>query len=337
MTLTPTPPVTVPPEATAEAVRTALAPVLAGERELALGTSGSTGSPARALLRGADLTASATATHERLGGPGRWVLALPPGHIAGVQVLVRAAVAGIGPLVTTGAEGSFDPARLTADLTAAREADPTTRTYLSLVPTQVARLTEDPATACAVTAATDAVLVGGAALPAAVAERAATAGLPVVRTYGSTETCGGCVYDGLPLPGVEIGTTAEGRVTLTAPWVTRGWLVDGELVTSRAHAGGQRPHRGRTPRPRRHPATYAHHRRPRRDRPRRPPAHHRPRGRPHHHRRREGRARPRRRCGGPPAAGGRVRRRGRPGRDLGPAGDGRRRAARRAPPSGHAP
>ena len=239
MTLTPTPPVTVPPEATAEAVRTALAPVLAGERELALGTSGSTGSPARALLRGADLTASATATHERLGGPGRWVLALPPGHIAGVQVLVRAAVAGIGPLVTTGAEGSFDPARLTADLTAAREADPTTRTYLSLVPTQVARLTEDPATACAVTAATDAVLVGGAALPAAVAERAATAGLPVVRTYGSTETCGGCVYDGLPLPGVEIGTTAEGRVTLTAPWVTRGWLVDGELVTSRAHAGGQ--------------------------------------------------------------------------------------------------
>ena len=158
VTLTPTPPVTVPPEATAEAVRTALAPVLAGERELALGTSGSTGSPARALLRGADLTASATATHERLGGPGRWVLALPPGHIAGVQVLVRAAVAGIGPLVTTGAEGSFDPARLTADLTAAREADPTTRTYLSLVPTQVARLTEDPATACAVTAATDRIM-----------------------------------------------------------------------------------------------------------------------------------------------------------------------------------
>ncbi|SNC63847.1 O-succinylbenzoic acid--CoA ligase [Kytococcus aerolatus] len=237
--MSPPAPVTIPPDTTADAVRAALAPVLAGERELALGTSGSTGSPARALLRGADLRASATATHELLGGTGRWVLALPPGHIAGVQVLVRATVAGVEPLITTGAEGSFDPTRLAADLTTAREADPTTRTYLSLVPTQVARLTEDPATACAVTAATDAVLVGGAALPAAVAERAATAGLPVVRTYGSTETCGGCVYDGLPLPGVEIGRTEAGRVTLTAPWVTRGWLIDDELVTSRAHAGGQ--------------------------------------------------------------------------------------------------
>lgn len=228
----------IPSDAPVDAVRAALAPVLAGARDLALGTSGSTGSPARALLRGADLRASASATHERLGGPGRWVLALPPGHIAGVQVLVRATVAGIEPLVTTGGEGgSFDAHRLADDLLAART--PGVRTYLSLVPTQVVRLVDDAAAARAVAACVDAVLVGGAALPAPVAERAAEAGLPVVRTYGSTETCGGCVYDGRPLPGVEIGVTPEGRVTLTAPWVTRGWLVDGALVATRSHDGGQ--------------------------------------------------------------------------------------------------
>ncbi|WP_202876725.1 AMP-binding enzyme [Kytococcus schroeteri] len=243
MTFRPSPspgtPTTIDAGAGVDAVRAALAGVLAGRADLALGTSGSTGSPARALLRGTDLRASATATHARLGGPGRWVLALPPGHIAGVQVLVRAAVAGTEPLVTTGGDDtSFDPGRLAADLEAARADAPATRTYLSLVPTQVVRLVADPTLAGRVAAAVDAVLVGGAALPSAAAEAAASAGLPVVRTYGSTETCGGCVYDGRPLDGVEVGTTAEGRVTLTAPWVTRGWLVDGELVTERAHAGG---------------------------------------------------------------------------------------------------
>ncbi|WP_462418525.1 AMP-binding protein [Kytococcus sp. Marseille-QA3725] len=238
MSTTPVP-TTIEPGAGTDAVRAALAGVLAGRSDLALGTSGSTGSPARALLRGEDLRASAMSTHARLGGPGRWVLALPPGHIAGVQVLVRAAVAGHEPLVTTGGDGRpFDPAHLAVDLEAARASDPATRTYLSLVPTQVVRLVEDPTLAARVAAGADAVLVGGAALSPTAAEAAASAGLPVVRTYGSTETCGGCVYDGRPLDGVEVGFTPEGRVTLTAPWVTRGWLVDGQLVTERTHAGG---------------------------------------------------------------------------------------------------
>ena len=57
-------------------------------------TSGTTGTPKGAMLTAAALTASAEATHRRLGGPGRWLLALPAHHIAGLQVLVRSVIAG---------------------------------------------------------------------------------------------------------------------------------------------------------------------------------------------------------------------------------------------------
>lgn len=261
-----TPPrVTVPPGSSAAQVQDLVGRVLHGDAELLLGTSGSTGSPALSVLRGQDLRASAAATHQRLGGPGRWVLALPPSHIAGVQVLVRAAVAGVAPLVTTGADGGgFDPALLAGDLEpdapengAARQTavpengaagktpapgdgGPVGRTYLSLVPTQVVRLVDDLTAARRVAASVDAILVGGAALSPAVAQRARELGLPLVRTYGSTETCGGCVYDGRPLPGVEVNLTDAGRISLTAPWVTRGWLLPDGTVTRERTATGAR-------------------------------------------------------------------------------------------------
>src|SRR3954466_9015773 len=49
-------------------------------------TSGSTGTPKGVELSTGALTASAAATHARLGGPGQWLLTLPAHHIAGVQV-----------------------------------------------------------------------------------------------------------------------------------------------------------------------------------------------------------------------------------------------------------
>ncbi len=61
-------------------------------------TSGTTGTPKGAMLTAAALTASASATHERLGGAGRWLLALPAHHVAGLQVLVRSVVAGTTPV-----------------------------------------------------------------------------------------------------------------------------------------------------------------------------------------------------------------------------------------------
>ena len=74
-------------------------------------TSGTTGAAKGALLTAAALSASASATHDRLGGPGSWLLALPPYHIAGVQVLVRSVLAGSAP-VELDVSAGFDVAEL---------------------------------------------------------------------------------------------------------------------------------------------------------------------------------------------------------------------------------
>jgi O-succinylbenzoic acid--CoA ligase len=187
------------------------------EVALVVTTSGSTGRPREVLLSTAALTASATATAARLGGHGQWLLALPTDHVAGLQVQVRSALAGTVPVQAP--PGPFRAAELVAG--AARLA-PGTRHYTSLVPTQLVRLLDSPGAVEAL-AGFDAVLVGGAALPEAVRDRATALGVPLVTTYGATETCGGAVYDGRPLPGVQLRVGADGRVRLAGPVLARGY------------------------------------------------------------------------------------------------------------------
>ncbi|GAB96458.1 o-succinylbenzoate--CoA ligase [Kineosphaera limosa NBRC 100340] len=191
---------------------------------VAVGTSGSTGSPKRAILPTAALRASAEATHQVLGGPGRWLLALPPEHIAGLQVILRSLLSGHDPALL--APGPFTAQRFTQAVADAR-AEAVAPRYVSLVPTQLGRLLDDPAGRGAL-ATFDAVLVGGAATPAQLVERARDAGARIVRTYGMSETAGGCVYDGRPLPGVRVRLEAEddgaGRIVLGGPTVAAGYL-----------------------------------------------------------------------------------------------------------------
>ena len=180
-----------------------------------LSTSGTTGTPKGALLTASALLASAEATHHRLGGTGRWLLALPAHHVAGFQVLVRSVVAGTDPVAVRAA---FD----TADLVSAVAALGPGRRYASLVAAQLDKALRQPRAAAAL-AELDAVLVGGGPMPAGVAERAAAEGISVVRTYGMSETAGGCVYDGRPLDGVEVTVDAGGRISLGGPTVAAGY------------------------------------------------------------------------------------------------------------------
>ncbi len=192
---------------------------------LVVETSGSTGRPKRVLLSRRALVASATATHDRLGGPGRWLLALPVSYVAGLQVVVRSLLAGHEPAVL----GDRD---LAAAATGCR--------YVSLVPTQLHRLLDDEFDAAAL-AGLDAVLLGGGPIDPGLRARAEAAGVRVVATYGSSETSGGCVYDGVPLDGVEVDTE-EGRIRIRGPVLFDGYdgdpgltadvLVDGWFVTS---------------------------------------------------------------------------------------------------------
>ncbi len=180
-------------------------------------TSGTTGAPKGALLTAAALTASASATHERLGGPGAWLLALPPHHIAGLQVLVRSLLAGSAPVELDVSEG-FDVSELPS---AVRRLGPGRR-YTSLVAAQLAKALAEPAAAAAL-AELDAVLLGGGPAPRPVLDAAAAAGIAVVRTYGMSETAGGCVYDGVPLDGVALRVGVDGRIIIGGATLAKGY------------------------------------------------------------------------------------------------------------------
>ena len=190
---------------------------------LVVRTSGSSGDPRHVMLDADALVASAHATHERLGGPGRWVLALPLQHIAGLQVVIRSIVAGTAPAVVGGP--GFDPTTAAQALISARR--PGTPLYASLVPTQLHRIVSAASGAVLPPALLpwadlDAILVGGAVTSPALLDRARAAGLRVVTTYGMTETAGGCVYDGIPLAGVRV--RVDGTVLVAGPVLARGYL-----------------------------------------------------------------------------------------------------------------
>ncbi|MEU0545228.1 o-succinylbenzoate--CoA ligase [Nocardia sp. NPDC005978] len=183
---------------------------------LVVTTSGTTGLPKGALLSAAALRASGDATHERLGGPGQWLLALPTHHIAGIQVLLRSILSGTEPAALD-VSGGFLPEALAgavAGMTGPRR-------YTSLVPTQLIKALDEP-TAAAALAQLDGVLIGGAATPAPVLARARAAGINIFRTYGMSETCGGCVYEGVPLSGTRI-RIEDGRVMLGGDMLAKGY------------------------------------------------------------------------------------------------------------------
>jgi O-succinylbenzoic acid--CoA ligase len=173
-------------------------------------TSGSSGSPKQVVLRREAVLASAGASAARVGGTGPWLLALPSSYVAGLNVVVRSLLAGHRPVVL----GDRAPRR--AGLAGG---------YLSLVPTQLHRWLDHPADV-EVLAAFDTVLIGGGPIDPALRTRADAAGITLVATYGMAETCGGCVYDGLPLDGVGLALAEDGRVRLTGPMLFEGYLDD---------------------------------------------------------------------------------------------------------------
>jgi O-succinylbenzoic acid--CoA ligase len=191
-------------------------------------TSGSTGTPKATILTVEALAASSMATALALRGEGQWLLALPVQYVAGVQVLVRSLFAGTRPWVMDMSRG-FTPEAFTA---AALELTDKFR-FTSLVPTQLQRLLDRPAPeTLAVLRRFNGVLLGGAPASAELLDAARDAGVRVITTYGSAETCGGCVYDGLPLEGVEVRVEEDGRILLGGDTVAAGYLGGPEEATA---------------------------------------------------------------------------------------------------------
>jgi len=200
---------------------------------LLIETSGSTGRPKGVVLPRRAVLASVEASARRLGASGRWLLALPSSYVAGVQVIVRSLVAGHEPYVVNG-----------LDIGRAAAADHSdTPTFVSVVPTQLHRIARNPEQLAAL-ARCHTVLVGGGGLDPDLRRRVEGHGVHVVATYGSSETAGGCVYDGVPLDGVGVTIGAEGRVRIAGPTLfshyhddpdlTAPSVVDGWFLTSDA-------------------------------------------------------------------------------------------------------
>jgi len=208
---------------------------VAEEIAVIIATSGSTGRPKGVELTAAALRASARASLRRIGArPGdRWLCCVPPSHISGMQVLVRSLESGTEPVI----HPRFSAGDVLATLADGGIA------HLSLVPTQLRRLLDAAGRGGLPPFRT--LLLGGAAAPArllAEFAESASPGSRVVTTYGMSETCGGCVYDGHPLYKVDLKVGDDGRIRIRGPVLFSGYrlrpdltarsLEDGWFVTS---------------------------------------------------------------------------------------------------------
>jgi O-succinylbenzoic acid--CoA ligase len=191
-------------------------PVLADETAVVIATSGSTGVPKGVQLSAAAMMASAAASLRRIGAtPGeRWLCCLPTFHISGIGVLVRSLLTGTDPV--------FAPA-VSPDVLAASDC-----AHVSLVPTQLRRLLDAGASPRQVKT----VLLGGAAAAGSLLTEAGAAGWRVITTYGMSETCGGCVYAGVPLDDVRVRLGPRGQIEIAGPVLFSGYLGQPELTAA---------------------------------------------------------------------------------------------------------
>ncbi|MBA2426782.1 MAG: AMP-binding protein, partial [Actinobacteria bacterium] len=184
-------------------------------------TSGTAGPPKGVELTHEALNAAAKASSARLGvnSGDRWLLCVPPERIAGLSILVRSRLIGRAPAILARFDvGGFEAAEAS---------------LVSLVPTMLVRLLD----AGADLTRWRRILLGGGPAPPGLLQRAGAAGANVVTTYGMTETCGGCVYDGAPLDGVEVRVGVDGAISLRGPILMRGYRR-GRDLTHRALKDG---------------------------------------------------------------------------------------------------
>jgi len=219
-------------ERAAERAATAQAAALPAGAAAVLYTSGTTGRARGAVLTRAALLASARSSAANLGWQDDdcWLLAMPLARVGGLSIVTRCLAARRAVALVPG----FDAALLPQWLEQRRV------TLLSLVPTMLSLLL-DAHPGWRPPPRLRAVLLGGAAASPRLFERAAARRLPIVVTYGCTETCSQVAatpyerrFDaaacgaGRPLDGVGL-RIADGRIEVRGPMRMAGYLGEPPL------------------------------------------------------------------------------------------------------------
>ena len=193
----------------------ALSPIsaktVANEISLVVSTSGSTGQAKEVAISASALKAGAQATNNFLGAKAgqSWSLLLPLTHIAGINVLVRCLELGTNPIDCREITGKYPEADFTA-----------------IVPTQLFRALNGDNHLLEHLKSAKAVLVGGAALNGELGSQARRARINIVESYGMTETCGGVIYDGVPIGGTSFVITENGLVKISSAMLATTYLND---------------------------------------------------------------------------------------------------------------
>lgn len=206
---------------------TATAPMEVGEDvALVIETSGTTGAPKRVALGAPALLASVDAAHKELGGPGQWLQLLPVHYIAGVQVVTRSLVAGTTPVALHPEPFSTVAMAGVAEELLAHSAP----LYTSVVPAQLQRILDDAPGMPRLDELLrrfSAILVGGQSIPETLVTRAAEAGYRLIRTYGSSETAGGCVWNQRPIGDTRV-RDIDGRLAISGSVLASEYVGDPE-------------------------------------------------------------------------------------------------------------
>jgi O-succinylbenzoic acid--CoA ligase len=180
-------------------------------------TSGSSGTPKLVALSAQAVSASAEITNKFLGAEigDRWSLTLPLNHIAGINQLTRSI-----NLETTPAQSDGEGAQ-----------------FISVVPTQLHRAIQNRDSLFNNLLAAKKVLVGGAPISEKLIDDSLQFGIPIVTSYGMTEMSGGCIYNSLPLPGVEVRIDINGLINLKGPMIASSYFDDKELTQKHFQEG----------------------------------------------------------------------------------------------------
>ncbi len=192
---------------------------------LVIFTSGSSSEPKAAVLSFRNLNVAARGANRAIPlVPGdRWLLSLPLYHVGGIGVVMRCAQAG-ATIAIPGDDEALKDSILHYE-----------PTHVSLVATQLYRLLRDES-ACAALAKCKAVVMGGGPTPEPLVREAVARGIPLVMSYGMTETAAmicctrpgdpveRLLSSGRPLVDGTMSISAEGEILVCGDQLFLGYL-----------------------------------------------------------------------------------------------------------------